>query len=439
MTESLSLNCYKRILTSDWFYPSNCELRPLESKGSITQTLTDHKIDLFARTTIHRNIFAKGLRALARAIAVCAIGIIVAPIDILRHGCYAIYYTFAEGITSAKVKKYAKSLFDDFKLFACVGICIAMSSMFCAFNILCLINFSSTNINEWFSSLVVTFLLGVLVSLLSRPSFSLDLFVDPDKLIPFYKSIVLRHDFGIVNNDGGLLPYDLNDDEPLHSLEGYLYNWMTQQKEELDRTYLASELHSWARAGGFNSYESLFLAKLSSPESLQDPNAQHLRKLYDQLSEIADFFVDCQDLKFPNLDKTKFRQGYKNRFDQIPDALPIQDSSQDSSWDTTIAQATECRKNSPLLSDKLPELAKMVNIIRKKGTPQELLDNPTVENLGAKYKIKTNIAHEDKLDPILKTIKADAATKAIILSQAKEVLACLREAKELVKKSFKSK
>ena len=73
-------------MTSDWLYPSNKKLTPIEDKGSILESVSDRNMLFNAEdknSIVHT--LGKPVRALLRSITLIFASIIVAPIGVVAH------------------------------------------------------------------------------------------------------------------------------------------------------------------------------------------------------------------------------------------------------------------------------------------------------------------------------------------------------------------
>lgn len=233
MSVSFSQTCFTWMMSSDYFNPSNCVLRPIAPAESIDVALNEAEIDLFAceKNRGYWQVYGKPVRALARMVGAVAIATLAAPTGALWHGTLGVgsaVYTLCLIVarrpqdikdqwvakTTAHVKAFAidlsvaslnsMSLLTSvfiYKVFAVLVLDVTALVSTVFFNFcLCLVPLTAAFSNEG--------LVAIIASSADRA--------------PLFKAIQLKNLFGIVSNDdGGLLPYSIALDQEDDNLNGY--------------------------------------------------------------------------------------------------------------------------------------------------------------------------------------------------------------------------
>lgn len=203
MFESFSEYYWRSILSSDWFYPSNIdgEPRAIEDKGSIDKTLSNQDLELFSGTEKTSKIFYGTivLRCLARQVAFIVIGILCAPLGIAYHGFYIVHNALS--LKKKKTMRHEMSILTDAM--------IAGISLVLVYSIFQSYRLTQHKKQQFVHLSRVISILPFFVYISWDPKRSAKLFstFDSDAQVGFYKSLILKNDFGIVSRSNKLLSY----------------------------------------------------------------------------------------------------------------------------------------------------------------------------------------------------------------------------------------
>lgn len=197
---SFSSAATTRMLASDLFFPSNCKLRRVVDKGSIRHTLAAVQ-DIFDAKKIKglEHTWGKPVRALCRAVGSIAIGLIAAPAGALYHSVLGAGHAVMclKGGESQKhhwekIKKHMAAFFTDLITTGLTALGVAaLAGAAASF--------------EPFTICIAVVVNFIPVTSAIKPS-DLSLFLEyPHERSVFFKSIVLKNDFGIIGKNGQLL------------------------------------------------------------------------------------------------------------------------------------------------------------------------------------------------------------------------------------------
>lgn len=239
--EAFSLQAYKHVLASDFFNPSNCELRKIDEKTSIKEAIGTN-CDLFdsVEKTDPAHKRGKPLRFLARSVAVVVVGVVIAPAGTLWNGgkmVVSIVTLIYHKVTPMqpgvdikgdwqKVWGYSKAFFTDLVL---AGF---LAASFAYLTIPGLSLFEKIAGSCFFAAFPILPMAG-------DPKSSVLMLTFTKERLAVYKSICLRNDFGIVGQNSGLLPYNTAIDQETERFDGHLgrvfvaqgYKILTQIRE----------------------------------------------------------------------------------------------------------------------------------------------------------------------------------------------------------------
>ena len=248
MSVSFSQTCFTWMMSSDYFNPSNCVLRPIAPAASIDAALDDAQIDLFAceKNRGYWQVYGKPVRALARMVGAVAIATLAAPTGALWHGTLGVgsaAYTLCLIVarrpqdikdqwvakTTAHVKAFAidlggaslnsMSLFTSFFIYKAFALFVL--------DVTWLVSMVSLNFFMCLVPLTAAFSNEELVSIIASSA---------DRA-PLFKAIQLKNLFGIVSEiGGGLLPYSLALDQEDGALDSYFYKQWRDKSQALLET-----------------------------------------------------------------------------------------------------------------------------------------------------------------------------------------------------------
>lgn len=227
MSSSFSLKAYTEVLSLDFCYPSACKLTPIEDKGSIRDSLSVERFNIFDQELLETPLYQNILAVVVRVLANYCIGLIVAPAGVLWNGVHLGWH-FTVWITEdvenpeslKKVEQYATAFFADL----CFAIAAALGPLNIGFGM----------IEELPDIAIIDIILGILniciFSVLSAmPDYVLPLITNQEDRAGFYKSIMLKSEFGIVSTNGKLLSFDLEKDQESENLDGHFAEIYKQQ------------------------------------------------------------------------------------------------------------------------------------------------------------------------------------------------------------------
>lgn len=279
------------LLNSNFFYPSNYKLRCIEDKGSIKESLSAIP-DLFAfqKKRNFSHLVGKPFRAVARAVAMLAIGALVAPAGVIYHtlsGCRRIFLHLKDKEQQQhhweKVKEHALAFFTD--LFICGTTAIGIAG------------YAAASMGTLFGYSI--FLLTNMISPMPKAFFlfpeDLTLYLTySGERSEFYKPIILKQAFGIVNHEGKMLTANSKiDDENLPEEEEKEHStWMTIYNQQNKR--FLEEIENLKKALPANLQSSRF-----SPSS-----SQEVREFFNQNAETfgADFDKNAWIKRFAKIE-----------------------------------------------------------------------------------------------------------------------------------------
>lgn len=296
MNSSFSLNASTAVLSSNFFYPSEYKVREVEDRGSLYRTITEQGIDLFARgekinSCCHR--YGKPLRAIARAVAFLAIGILIAPIGCVWHAMLTVgraILCLRGGVHTShnwtKVKQHIAAFFTDLLI-------TGLAALTC-----------STFVEGVFAGEAIAFVASIAVaanlfSPLSSfiPHESLPLFLaSRNERVAFYKSIMLKNAFGLVGKQGKLLTWNAEKDQEFPELTG-LFGTIYQQ-QGLDFLEAINELQKVLIRNNCR-LPSFYPPEATSIISFMEENREKLEKRnIDIMKWINKFQILDANLKF---------------------------------------------------------------------------------------------------------------------------------------------
>ena len=236
-----------KVLSSDLFYPSNVQLRPIKAENYIGESIGIHN-ELFDCEDITSNwhYYGKPLRGVARSISFIAIGIIVSPLGMVYHGFFTVKESITWLIASENEAKYkwekardhAKCFFTDF----------VFGTFY--FGLLAIPRLASVNAFNDGSVLSILDTFGNKILFPSMQLLSMMAGIFPKKIVPFiaypenqaplYKAISLRNDFGITTQDGSVLPYNNTFDKEAADHSGHL--GILIRAQALDMLFMINEM-----------------------------------------------------------------------------------------------------------------------------------------------------------------------------------------------------
>jgi len=213
---SFSYKVIQFIQNSNILYPSNCELRHCEDRGSIEETL--ESVDIFDRKIKGwSHTCGKPLRAALRAIVYIPLQLVAAPVGVLYNGTMTSWHIVCwlgstKGTESCdmhlkKLEAYAYAFFVDLALTVAFGLISIVPS-----SIIVTLITGKTAIDA-----SVIGLLAFSTLCLSFPAIgpleTLNCFLDSDSCGPAYKAVKLKNQHGLVNPNGSILKYNLSTDK----------------------------------------------------------------------------------------------------------------------------------------------------------------------------------------------------------------------------------
>ena len=153
------------------------------------------------------------MRCCARILALSLIGVFIAPAGMIWHILAITYYALRSVNDASQWKKveiHASSFFNDLKIALCIG--LPWYQIYQR-------NFGAGNGSRLFYILALLTILAA-----ASPAKGAILFASKQERVPLYKSILLRNDLGIVAQNGGLLPYNIEkDQEDFENKKGALF------------------------------------------------------------------------------------------------------------------------------------------------------------------------------------------------------------------------
>jgi hypothetical protein len=396
--DAISLILFKKMVTSDWFYPSNCKLQKIEDQGSIFVSLnsTNFAIDR-EKIQTWSHVFKKPLRATARFIALNTIAFVGAPMGTVYHLGRVLLQTakyFKGGVNKddhlEKLKSHAWAMFSDFTtpLMHSIGFYTG----------------DSYNVETWVKIGCYT-----------------------NEQAPLYKAIALRNNFGFVSPNGDLLSYHerldrvQKDSGDLFLIGKWVDAWKGVILALVDLKETASEYNE-----PFNYQE--FLNALKGPKNdlvkkientipeetmvndlKRDQWIEHIYELYESANDLKSTLQDSDSILFstPN-------NRFSRKYPPIP--FPFTPEFLDRIFNNTDQVNTElvedilwqqsCKialKNNPT-KEVFPEFHRLKELLlTKEPTAYEVLgfeknEKPSEISINHKFRMLTLKFHPDKVD-----------------------------------------
>lgn len=222
--DALSLKAYSWGMSTDLLNPSPYKLRKVDDKGSLSAST--QSIEFFSREKIEDSAwltYGKPVRAVARALYTIGVSVLVAPIGLVYHSASALTHSFMmlQGEDAAhenwqKVKQHTFAFFRDLIVgcsatlsaaYTAVGLTISPFYLFPG----ALLNITPIANGIW-------------------PRFMAELWHMADQ-----KAHIFRDEFGLVNQNSGLLTIDATEDHEDLQLNGQLgLLWQDRCQKLLD-------------------------------------------------------------------------------------------------------------------------------------------------------------------------------------------------------------
>jgi hypothetical protein len=216
MIRSFSLDAYLQMLSSDFLFPSNYQLRYLEDKGSLAETLPTQKVDIFDRgAEVDDYLLAKVARAVARTFVVLGIMAFVAPAGSIWH----LYQTAVQLFMIVKDGLSEEHSWDKVRLHLqafIIDTCLALPSLYLTSAFL-VPSLAHPDL------IVFTALISWIFPIYSGslPHHAVGLLAWSEDTPGLQKSIILKNEFGRVSTNNTLLradpKKDLEDREDIFS------------------------------------------------------------------------------------------------------------------------------------------------------------------------------------------------------------------------------
>lgn len=333
MNVSFSSRAFLKVATSDILNPSNCQLRPIEDKGSILRSLKD--IDIGQSKIDNRIVHycGKPIRFVARAVAIYAISIILAPAGVIYHGIIILRHTVIaltrgekSGHNWEKVRKYQTAMWTDFK----VSVFAAAGTAAFTYSIL----FGIAGLTPKLAFLIYF----KLFTCSARTSVFACSYQSKEIRSPLIKAMMLKNDFGIVGRNNKLLKSNPEEDqerlglghfEVLNKLQGLEFLKLIKEIESNEKMKFP---HYYPpTADKYIDYYKKSKKLKNNPEW-----AVRLKTIEDKINKIGDIRSDCFSIEghldfslFPIPEKA-CRLFMSGIFDEIPEYKP------QPTWDDTL-------------------------------------------------------------------------------------------------------
>lgn len=201
----------RELLSSNLFYAAHYKPRRIEDRGSICASLTGDGIDIFRREAVEESWVLAPLRALARGVAALVVGLFCAVAGVCYHLRFLESHLFkwfkSSGEEAAyhwqKTARHTASMFQDL-----VVLGLTLLGIFSLVK--------GRLEGEVAPQIGGALLLAPLIlSSLFAPAYLLD-GVSPG-VAAAYKSHLLKMEYGVVNQQGGFLSWDLEKDREFRS------------------------------------------------------------------------------------------------------------------------------------------------------------------------------------------------------------------------------
>lgn len=369
-----------KVLSSDWLYPSNVQLKPIEAKGSIQESIGNN-IEIFnsKEITSHWHYYGKPFRCVARSICFLAGGSIFAPIGVVYHGFFAVKESVVYlRATQAESDEIWKKV-NDHVFFFFIDLKSTCFSFLYLFFLVKTGKYPTghldlVNILGCVGGSLYLSMLGADPKLIVR-----DIADEYDRA-SLYKTISLRNDFGITAQDGALLPYNSRWDHETKTLTGHFAElWRSRA---IDLLFAIQDSKPSFRED-LSEAERIFSTIHLRGSFKEIKDNTNLKKLSNIVERCLDFGTESKSDLLDRLTMTKnpFKTSFiKDFFTEIPEAL----------WEETLNQRRKDLNYCPERYSASEEYNQLVERIEGKQKPHEILgfqsEPTTLIELRKKYK-----------------------------------------------------
>lgn len=412
---SLTQGLFKRMLSSDLFYPSNYHPQKLEDKGSIAHTMRE--LDPYenrrAVTTRTHSIF-KPLRFTARALASVGIIGVGCTVGTVYHGTQTLRYltSYAVGSSDAKfgnwerVKAHVKATFDD-----------------------------------------ATSICGMLFLPLFNDLSGIATRADRAGL---HKAITLKNMFGVTEATGKLLSYSYDDDvrpkfyfdscfTHLHQMRSttlwHKLKLIHDTMGDKSKLLMNSAFGEFTRTGNFSEV-MVQMNNANIPANKQE----ECRQIFNDLVELRSIILEALKVTEQDLDKTLKMKDvkypyYAYVFNQTTGfgAAAGQGTSAASAndpWLGILTKAQECitQNNAGTMTENADYCAFKLRVMNTAATARSVLgftedQNITKGDLNKAYRKLSLLVHPDKLQGKSAELRKEGEELFKLLDNAKTALA----------------
>ena len=307
---SFSESAIRYVLSYDFIYPSNVESRKIEAKSSLKKSIgNDNTIFNGNPNKSLWHLWGKPVRGTIRMVAVAAIGMTASQVGAVYNCLGAAGYAVVslrgreEGNRDwVKAKDYAGAFFTDLLL---AGLVIGWVF---ALHKTAQVNWYDTSfeavnqMNIWGN---LSFAGACYMPLLSLdPKMSVPYLAYRDARAPLFKSLSLKNEFGIVGQDGYLLPYSRKQDQEDLELSGHFADLMRAQA--MDALFMIQDLQEKLPKGSkmpliFPPEPDKIKAFLDETFHLETAEKEEwlaqFKRLYGNMKKMSAILKECLELK----------------------------------------------------------------------------------------------------------------------------------------------
>lgn len=418
---------FKKVLSSDFFYPSNVYSQPVDDLGCIQDTLSG--FDPYERrsavTTWHHRPL-KPIRFAARLLAKVVILGLGCPLGTIGHGAQSLRYLTNYALGSSddrfgnweRVQAHARAMFDD------------LGSIFGIIHLL------MGDVHAAVKALATTR-------------------ADRAGMI---KAILLKNTFGITRKDGGLLYYSSEDDVPEEwHLDPYFVGLYANRSlvfvaklkavygslSKANRSELEYAFNEFLRCGSVTHFETILATEEGQNKSLQlanvDASQQKKRECLQALNDLVESWHCVIDVL--QVTEAKVVSPVEARRTIRPCAFSPEFETQDTQsswwqddtltpeWLSTLENTQKAIKEIGITEPSKEEehVALKQRVMDEHATPKHILgfnedDVVTRKNVAQKFRALAPIFHSDKLLGLSEELKKEKGELYKILSVAKTML-----------------
>ncbi|MBS0637702.1 MAG: hypothetical protein JSS12_09330 [Verrucomicrobia bacterium] len=292
--EALSLQAYSWGITTQFLNPSSYKLRKIQAEDSIFESTRRANIDLFAREKVEDSLwlsYGKPVRAVARALYTVAVSVLVAPVGICYHGISAGVRSvmMLQGQDAAqnnwkKVQDHARALFRELY----VGFVGTIGLVY--------------PITAYVDANPFAVVAGVFTNILPIANSIWPRFMAEFWHMPELKSHIMRDEFGIVAQNGALLPFNAAVDKEDRQFNGQLGKELSRKYEQMLQAVKAIQADKtnnlpFVYPPNGDAIASSIIGDVTlNLQGEKVPAKTYLTKLQSQINTLSELLKDCIEI-----------------------------------------------------------------------------------------------------------------------------------------------